>query len=312
MTTYIAYQDNSKTDVEGHSKHLNRMMTPGVVNTLTATSLQVLQRAAGSNLSVDVQIGDALLQVPSTAYSVHGYTDSVTNVPLGTTPDVTNPRLDTLVCWQDKNVNSTVNAQSPGAFKFSFIAGTPSGSPVAVSDAAIQTALGASVPWQRLAYVTVAANATQLTNAVITDARSISKLLLPANTIARNTIREGYGQRTTNYDFTSITDVPLLTASIVSPGNKDYSINFYSGDVYSSGSGDRVNIRIQEGATVLQESYVYSFAAGRGGTRSVSVEITPSAGAHTYKITAERDIGGGLGTMYASPTAPAYISVKAI
>lgn len=186
MTQYTAVLDGSKTNVEGHSKFLNRLFGPGVATTFNAASLQVVQRSAGANMSVDVSIGDAHLQLPNTNYSFWSWTDAVTNVTISAA-DPTNPRIDTIIAWVDTSVTTTASNNSPGSFKFTAIAGTPAGTPAAATNSAIQTALGSTIAWVKLATVLVGASATTITTSVITDARSAITNIANIDTSTLNT-----------------------------------------------------------------------------------------------------------------------------
>lgn len=178
--------NNSKTDVEGHSKFLNRLFGSGVATAFNANALKVAQRAAGANASVDIALGDAHLELPSTNYSFWAWTDAVTNVAF-TSANVSNPRYDTIVGWVDTTVTTTANVNSPGSFKFTVIAGSAGGAPTATPDATIQSTLGASVAWTRLADVLRPAGVDNVTNGNITDRRvaiaprSLSVLLSSLN-----------------------------------------------------------------------------------------------------------------------------------
>lgn len=171
MTTYIAALDNSKTNVEGHSKFLGWLVSPGIPTNFSSTSMAVVQRGAGANMSVDVSIGQAVLERPTQDYTFVGWQDAVTNVPI-TTADPTNPRITTIVSLCDTSVTNTSLNNSPGALKFQAINGTAAGSPTAPSDSTIQTTLGSTVAWKRLADVTVPANASSIVTANIADKRT--------------------------------------------------------------------------------------------------------------------------------------------
>lgn len=170
MTTYTAVLDNSKTNVEGHSKFLNRFFGPGVPTGFNATSMQVVQRGAGANMSVDISIGDTHLERPTQDYSFWAWQDAISNVVITTAP-ATNSRIDAIVAYVDTSVTTTASNNSPGSLKFIAIVGTVAGSPVAPLDAAIQTTLGSTVAWTRLANVTVGTSVTSIVTANIADTR---------------------------------------------------------------------------------------------------------------------------------------------
>lgn len=104
----------------------------------------------------------------------------MTNVAF-TTANVTNPRYDTVVAWEDTSVTTLSFVNSPGSFKFKVITGTAAGSPIAISDAVIQSNLGAGIAWTRLADVLRPAGVDNVTNANITDLRAPIKLRVSAN-----------------------------------------------------------------------------------------------------------------------------------
>lgn len=76
---------------------------------------------------------------------------------------------------------------------------------------------------------------------------------------------------------------------------------------------DQVSLRIKEGATQLAEAPNTLTTAGRGYRYDVSTVETPSAGAHTYKLTLGRDTGASTAiTSYANSTTPAFLLVEDI
>lgn len=170
MGSYIGPRDGSVTDEQGWQQQAYRLFTSGVSTIHSSTSLAVTQRGAGANMSVDVAAGDAHLILPSGLYSYWGWTDATTNATV-TASNPSNPRIDTIVAYVDLSVIDAVNPNSPGAFKFAVVAGTPAGSPSAPSGGTIQSALGAGVPYVVLADIAVAASATTIVNANITDRR---------------------------------------------------------------------------------------------------------------------------------------------
>jgi hypothetical protein len=171
VTTYIGYRDGGKTSEEGLKKELKALLTGGVSLIDSSTALQVTQRAAGANMTVDIAIGSCHIVKPAGDYSYFGWTDAATTGTTVPTANVSNPRIDTVVAYVDLSVVSSASNNNPGALKFSVVAGTAAGSPVALTPSQIQTALGATVPFIQLAQLAVAANATTIVNANITDVR---------------------------------------------------------------------------------------------------------------------------------------------
>jgi len=81
-----------------------------------------------------------------------------------------NPRIDAVVLYVD--LAASPNAGGTNVAILAVVAGSPAASPVAPSDSAILTAIGASNPFIRLANVTVANGASTILNANISDQRT--------------------------------------------------------------------------------------------------------------------------------------------
>lgn len=170
MSAYVSYVDGGKTSNEGLFKWFYRLFTSGNNLTDAPTSMQVVQRGAGANMSVDISIGDVAINYNS-AYSYYGWQDALTNVAV-TTSSPSNPRIDTVVVYIDLAVVSSASNNNPNALKFLVVAGTPAGSPAAPSGGTIQAAIGGTNPYKTLANLAVATSATQVVNANITDTRT--------------------------------------------------------------------------------------------------------------------------------------------
>jgi hypothetical protein len=159
------------TSAEGFQKVLSQLLgNEGIPTVTTPTALQAVQRGAGANMSVDVSLGSALISNTTNTFGYAAWQDAVSNVAI-TAANASNPRIDAVVAYINLAAVSTTNNNNPGSLVFTAIAGTPAGSPSAPTNSTIQATLGASVPWVRLANVTVPANATQIVTANIADAR---------------------------------------------------------------------------------------------------------------------------------------------
>lgn len=137
------------------------IMGEGVVD---VNDLKVSQRAAGANLSVDVAAGACWVLGDTNPAAQPIYrcrNDAVKN--LGITPDPTNPRKVIVVA----QVIDETFAGSGRLWELQTIHGTPAASPA-------EPALPSSA--LKLAVVDVAAGATQIVNANITDARVRAKV----------------------------------------------------------------------------------------------------------------------------------------
>jgi hypothetical protein len=129
------------------------------------------------NMTVLVEHGSALLNKNTTSASI-AEIKSDTSVTIDTA-NTSNPRIDTVVIYEDTSVAiPTVEANywqdgAGGRFKIVSLPGTAAASPVALSDASIQTAIGAGKPWTRLADITVPTNSTTILNSNIADKRKV-------------------------------------------------------------------------------------------------------------------------------------------
>lgn len=139
------------------------------------TGFQVTQQASptiGVQVTLD-SAGAASAMIPSgDLYPYMVFMDAAENITLATA-DGSNPRIDLIVAYVDLSVVDDTNPNNPGAFLIDNVTGTPSGSPAVPNNAAIQAVIGASNPYIILARVAVAAGATTITNANITDVRSL-------------------------------------------------------------------------------------------------------------------------------------------
>lgn len=176
MTRYVGYRDGGKTNEEGLSRQLLRLNSAGVATSYLATSLEVTQRAAGANMSVDIAPGDA--HIAKTDYSFWAWSDATENKTVATA-DGTNPRIDAVVAFIDLSVVDDTDNNNPDALDFKVVTGTPAGSPTAPNDSAIQASVGAGNPWVRLATIAVAAGASTIVDANITDARTVISSVVP-------------------------------------------------------------------------------------------------------------------------------------
>lgn len=173
MTIYLSNRDgDGKTNEEGHYRLLSRILEGGV---LTSSDLAVTQNSP-LGMSVLVDTGDYRLET-SSGYSYMGWVDVATAVTI-TTADPSNPRISTIVAYVDKaEVTAPSPPNNPGITKLLSVDGTPSATPTAPNSTVIQTAVGAGNPYMILANVTVGAGATQITNANISDQRTVMSVL---------------------------------------------------------------------------------------------------------------------------------------
>ncbi len=147
------------------------IVSQGVKDLSTTAHLKVVQRGAGANMSVDAGIGRGfILESPGNAYPIRSTTAD--NIVV-TANSSGNPRIDAVVAYID--LSASPDATVTNVYKRVVVAGTPAASPVIPDDTAIGTAIGASNPYMILASVSVANGASSITNAEITDMRTVFK-----------------------------------------------------------------------------------------------------------------------------------------
>lgn len=169
MAEYVLNRDGGKTDELGFSHWMYALFGKGVINIRTTTSWKVTQRGAGANMSVDIAAGDGFI-LETGDYVYIAFSDATKNITVDTS-DPSNPRIDTVVAYIDLTIVDDTDSNNPGALVFKAVAGTPAGSPSAPNDSAIQSSIGAGNPYITLANIAVAAGASNIVNANITDTR---------------------------------------------------------------------------------------------------------------------------------------------
>lgn len=134
--------------------------------------------------------------------------------------------------------------------------------------------------------------------------------LLPDN-VAGGKI--GYAQITADQTgITSETDITGLSVTVTVGAGRRIRIQAFVPYWITSVAGDRGELRIKESTTIL--SFTESTNPGTAGNFGVNcfAVLTPSAGAHTYKIAWTRAAGTGSHTFGGSTSAPAFILVEDI
>lgn len=236
--------------------------------------MQVVQRIAGANMSVDVSVGDVHLELPSTNYSFWGWQDAATNVPITTAP-VTNSRIDAIVAWVDTSVVNVSLNNSPGSLKFSAIVGTVAGSPVAPLDAAIQTALGSSVAWTRLANVTVGTGVSSIVNANIADVRVAINMRagLPANSVNGAVALQDNSVSASKIQPSSFATYPAFKVYRSAALNSSNTGAVVAFDTKVFDLGTNIDVVTNKGRFTAPYTGVYNFSGGAGNTVATSTSM---------------------------------------
>ncbi len=130
-----------------------------------------------------------------------------------------------------------------------------------------------------------------------------------------DTMQIGYAQVTANQgSITTTADLTSLTATVTVGADRYIRVTGHVRSFSSTLADDRVLFHIREGSTTLGSILLPSDPgggnAGSGG-QVVWVGDSPSAGSHTYKLSAESADGGTV-TMNAAATFPAFILVEDI
>jgi hypothetical protein len=117
-----------------------------------------------------------------------------------------------------------------------------------------------------------------------------------ANKLATDSITLGYAEATTNQSgITTVVDITGASVAVTIPaGGRRIIIIGYLPSWGSDTANARGGFAIKEGATTLRESLqTMPTGAGTSYPGLVIWSGTPSTGAHTYKLTARRESGGG-------------------
>lgn len=319
MSLGTSNRDGGKTSESGHLRALAKIVSGDVI-----TGLNAVQRAAGVNMSVDIQVGDAFVRRSDGSYAHPVFNDAVYNQVISAA-DGSNPRRDVVVIYVDygETPSTGVSNNTNGVVKIKVVNGTPAGSPADPNAAAIQASVGSGNPYSILARVRVPAGQTTISNSLIDDLRTMiysnaatiptaaiidaavtaAKLATGAVTgdkLATSAIFLGRatGIATANLN-TSYQDI-LSVATTIPAGGRGVLLMFTTPQAQGSAGTERAEVRLMEGSTVLQRFYTGFKNPGIGQTYMTFVPA-PSAGAHTYKLNVKMDIGT-VGLFYADNT----------
>jgi len=193
MSLATSNRDGGRTNEAGHLRGVTKGFIGQVLN-----GLDVSQRGAGANMSVDVAIGDAIIQRSDGTYGHPAWNDAVYNQAIAAA-DGSNPRRDIIVMYIDygETPSTGVANNTNGVVKITSVSGTAAGSPVDPSDATIQSAVGSGNPFIKLARVRVAAGATSISNSVIDDLRLMATAVNQGGWIHDAVYSWVYGSATT-------------------------------------------------------------------------------------------------------------------
>lgn len=121
----------------------------------------------------------------------------------------------------------------------------------------------------------------------------------------------GYAQAVAAQNtITTIADLTNLSVAVTVGANRRIRVSAQVPFRDAGGSSVTDTLYVREGATTLQESVAGNLGANEFADASISAILTPSAGAHTYKLSAAA--GSGTINMVASATKVAFILVEDI
>lgn len=109
-------------------------------------------------------------------------------------------------------------------------------------------------------------------------------------------------------------ELDVITAPAVTPAtsSRRLRIRFHARGTSGGTGGEQYLLRIKEGSTTLQE-YVYIFTTGSVTNTGIDFEAivdSPTAAAHTYKVTIARTSGAGTLSVSATATGPITLTVE--
>lgn len=190
MSLGTSNRDGGKTSESGHLRALGKIVTGDII-----TGLNAVQRAAGVNMSVDIQVGDAFVRRSDGSYAHPVFNDAVYNQVISAA-DGSNPRRDIVVIYVDygQTPSTAVSNNTNGVVKIKVVNGTPAGSPVDPSAPTIQASVGAGNPYSILARVRVPAGQTSISNSLIDDLRSMTTANITNATITNAKLSTAAGE----------------------------------------------------------------------------------------------------------------------
>lgn len=280
---------------QSHSAEVLRRATEALIGAgvMTAGAMAVTQKAGTPNLSVDVAGGIAAIPGSVSTYQGTYLADNrgSTNVALATS-DGSNPRKDLIVA----RVRDSVYSGADDDWGIVAVTGTAASSP------AEPTAPGNSIT---LAVVNVAAAATSVVNANITNRRTLARPWATAWGLI--------GQATITASSPAITteaDVPGLSVSFTAIAGRSYGISAL-GLIDFTNSDTRCRVMVADGSSLTIDRLWEGYSNATGDRQAVAGTIahTPTAGAQTYKIRAVKIVGAGSITWAAADTARGHLIV---
>jgi hypothetical protein len=121
----------------------------------------------------------------------------------------------------------------------------------------------------------------------------------------------GYAQATSaQTGITTNVDLTSLSVTVTVGAGRRIRVSFAYGAA-NTVADNGTAVLLKEGANALMSSVVLHGNATVAGTNSGAAILTPSAGNHTYKLTAQNYVGG-ISSITSSATSPSWILVEDI
>lgn len=267
-----------------HAAEDDRLLTAALATSAGVNSAAALKVTQQTTPAMSVQVAAGSAFVAGTESALQGlyfvYNDAAVNVTIAAA-DATNPRRDLIVL----RVKDAAYSGAANSATVESVTGTPAASP---------TLPAVPANCHVLAEIAVAAAATSIIDANITDRREYSSLYqAPRGELA-------YGALGTGQTFPysgSEDDITNLSATLTLDADRKILISAEVPYRFGTGATQTLWVRVREGATLLRVATRYqTFISNERERLVVSVRLTPSAGSHTYKVTGEAGIGGGATT----------------
>jgi len=155
----------------------------------------------------------------------------------------------------------------------------------------------------------LSATAPTVSGSVLMVSDSLGNLIYP---VVPNQNLIGYRQITANTSgFTTIADITGLSVPVNVPAGRNIEVSAL-GHYNTTVSNDTMAFVIREGSTSLQDDTEGTIGTSPNFGFRVAQPLSPSAGVHTYKLSAQRLFGSGTDIIVASSTQPAYIKVNLV
>lgn len=265
MSRLVFNRTGGAADEYGHLQALNRLLIGDVIE-----GMQVVAKTS-PNMSVTVGPGSARVSTGTypTSYGYWVAIDTTTGSPVGenvtiTTAPSSNSRIDTIVAYVNVGATATTSpVNNPGMLVVAAVPGTVASSPVAPSNATIQSAISAANPFIKLANVLVGTSVTQINSGNITDVRTYA------------TINSQNASAPWQVWTPTLTNITIVNGTITGKFQK-VGKTIFARALYTKGSSD-------------------SYGAG---VYEISLPASPAYTPANFERVGTIDVNGGAGNIY--------------